>query len=262
MQFACLYVVARAIACVGFAAIAAIALSGCGGDKPGTLKVEILSSAAHLVSGGSALIQVSGTAVADSVTVLLNGNNVSSAFKLNSANGAQIGVLSGLNNGQNTVVAQGLGVNDTLTLTNYPITGPITSGPHLAPLTCQTAAFTLPDGAKLGLATDANCSAPTNIQYVYMAAGTTAFKPLASITTVPTDVVKTTTTLGTAVNFIVRVETATIDRGVYQSFVLYDPTSEAALGPLNPPKGWNKRLIGQHGSGCAGGWYLQGGHRA
>ncbi len=259
MQFACLYVVARAIACVGFAAVAAVALSSCGGGTPGTIKVEILSSPAHLVSGGSALILVSGTAAADSVTVLLNGNDVTSAFKLNSVNGTQIGVVPGLINGQNTVVAKAPGASDTLALTNYPITGPITSGPHLAPLTCQTATFTLPDGAKLGLPTDANCSAPTNIQYVYMATGATAFKPLASIATVPTDVVKTTTTLGTAVNFIVRVETATIDRGIYQSFVLYDPTSEAALSPLNPPKGWNKRLIGQHGSGCAGGWYLQGG---
>ena len=259
MQFACRNVVARAIACVGVAAFAVIALSGCGGGKPGTLKVEILSSAAHLVSGGSALIQVSGTAAADLVTVMLNGNNVTSAFKFNSANNSQIGVLSGLTNGQNTVVAQGIGVNDTLTLTNYPITGPISSGPHITPFNCQTAAFTLPDGSKLGLATDANCSAPTNVQYVYMATGATAFKPLANIATVPADVVKTTTTLGTAVNFIVRVETATSDRGIYQSFVLYDPTSEAAITPLSPPKGWNKRLIGQHGSGCVGGWYLQGG---
>ena len=240
-----------------------LTLVGCGGggnSTPGTLKVEILSSAAHLVSGGSALIRLSGNlAAGDSVSVLLNGANVTGAFKHN-IDGTQLGVVEGFVTGQNTVLAQGYGgVNDSLTLTNYPIAGPMISGPHLTPFICQTAAFTLPDGSKLGNPTDADCSAPTNVQYVYMPTGATAFKPLPSATALPADISKTTTTLGTAVNFIVRVETATVDRGIYQSFVLYDPTSEAALTTINPPKGWNKRLIGQHGSGCSGGWYIQGG---
>ena len=248
------------------AVVAIVTLAGCGGGgstTPGTLKVDILSSAPYLVSGGSALIQLSGNlAAGDSVTVQLNGSNVTGAFK-RVANGTQLGVVEGMINGNNTIVAQGFGgVSDSLTLTNYPITGPMTSGPLLTPYICQTATFTLPDGTKFGAATDANCSAPTNIQYVYMPTGGTAFKALPSLTTLPADLSKTTTTLGTAVNFIVRVETATVDRGIYQSFFLYDPTTETGLSPANPPKGWNKRLIGQHGSGCTGGWYIQGARKA
>jgi hypothetical protein len=58
--------------------------------------------------------------------------------------------------------------------------------------------------------------------------------------------------------FVVRVETSTVDRGIYQSAVLHDPTTEAAPTPVAPPKGWNRRLIAIEGVGCPGGWYIQG----
>src|SRR5207253_7484087 len=41
--------------------------------------------------------------------------------------------------------------------------------------------------------------------------------------------------------------------------ILHDPTSDAAPSPFSPPRGWNHRLIAMHGSGCPGGWYIQGG---
>jgi len=68
----------------------------------------------------------------------------------------------------------------------------------------------------------------------------------------------TTTLDGTLVPFVVRVETGTMDRGIYQNAVLHDPTSEVPPTPFTPPKGWNRRLLAQHGTGCAGGWYVQG----
>jgi hypothetical protein len=49
-----------------------------------------------------------------------------------------------------------------------------------------------------------------------------------------------------------------MDRGIYQNAVLFDPTSDPPPTPFTPPKGWNKRLLAQHGSGCPGGWYIQG----
>ena len=148
--------------------------------------------------------------------------------------------------------------SERLTLTNYPITGPIRSGPHETPFICQTQNFTLPDGSKLGAATDANCSAPTKINCLYMPVGGTAFQPLPSTTSLPADVAKTTTTTGQTVNFIVRVETGTIDRGIYQTAVLHDPTSDPQPAWYQPPKGWNHRLIAIEGFGCPAGWYIQG----
>src|SRR4029077_3324449 len=72
------------------------------------------------------------------------------------------------------------------------------------------------------------------------------------------DAAMTTTTSGATVPFVVRVETGTMNRGIYQNSILFDPTTDPPPGPFSPPKGWNKRLIGVHGSGCPGGWYIQG----
>jgi hypothetical protein len=102
------------------------------------------------------------------------------------------------------------------------------------------------------------------VQYVYLAAGTpadsrTPFKPLTSTTSVPADVARTTTATGQTVNFIVRVETGTMNRGIYQNAILFDPTVDQPPTPFASPKGWNRRLLAVHGSGCPGGWYIQGG---
>ena len=249
---------------VAVAATVTAMLFGCGGGSGGdsnfVLKADILSSPAHLVSGGNALIQISGNvATSNPVTVLLNGNNVSSAFKPNAANSALLGVVQGLANGQNTITAQAGGLNTSLALTNYPITGPIISGPFQTPFICQTATFVMPDGSFFGSPTDTNCTAPARVTYMYLPTGATALKALSDTTKLPADVSSATTVAGVNVPFVVRVETSTVDRGIYQSAVLHDPTAEAAPTPLAPPKGWNKRLIAIEGFGCPGGWYLQGG---
>jgi hypothetical protein len=75
-------------------------------------------------------------------------------------------------------------------------------------------------------------------------------------------VATTTTTNGAALKFIVRVETATINRGIYQSALLHNPAEDPAPGPLRSPPGWNGILIALHGFGCAGGWYTQRGPQA
>ena len=68
----------------------------------------------------------------------------------------------------------------------------------------------------------------------------------------------TTSLNGATVPFVVRLETGTMDRGIYQNAVLFDPTSDPAPTPFTPPKGWNHLLLAQHGAGCPGGWYIQG----
>jgi hypothetical protein len=227
--------------------------------------VETVSTRADRVSGGDVLVEI--TYKHDNrnrpLEITLNGRDVSGSFRPGNDPNTLVGLISGLAVGKNMLHVQGngsSGIKDqTVEITNYPITGPITSGPQQIPFICQTQTFALPDGTTLGTATDANCSAPTKITYIYMPAGGTAFKPLPSTSSLPADVAKTTTTTGATVNFVVRVETGTIDRGIYQSAILHDPTTEPAPNWYTAPSGWNHRLIAIEGFGCPGGWYIQGG---
>lgn len=253
----------------GAAVLALAVLQACGGGSGGGTaapaqasppEIRVLSSRAEFVSAGNALVEVPLPAGADRAkfTLTLNDADVASQLAWDEPGKRYLGVLRGLQDGANVLIAS-FGERKALqVLTNYPATGPIISGPHQSPYICQTEAFTLPDGTKLGAATDTNCSAPTRVQYLYLAKGTTALKAMTSTSALPADVATTTNTLGVAVPFVVRVETATVNRGIYQTAVLHDPTTDAAPTPLASPKGWNKRLIGVHGSGCTGGWNIQG----
>jgi hypothetical protein len=102
-------------------------------------------------------------------------------------------LVTGLNLGANTVAADG----KSLVITNYSIKGPILSGPYVQPFICQTATFRLPDGTFLGAPTDADCSAPTKITYMYMPQGGTALVALPSTSSLPANVSMTTTLDGT-----------------------------------------------------------------
>lgn len=244
-------------------AVAVGSLFACGGSDNGTAQappsITVLSTKPDYVMGGTALIAVSH-AVFGNLAVTLNGTDVSSIFKTDPTDATRVvGMLTGLVNGTNTITAGVTGTAFTsATLTNYPVTGPILSGPHLTPFICQTGSFILPDGTSLGAPTDADCSAATKVTYVYRSTAGGALKPMPSATALPADVASTTNTLGVTVPFVVRVETGTMNRGIYQNAVLYNPTADAPVSPATPPKGWNKRLIANHGSGCVGGWYIQG----
>ena len=104
----------------------------------------------------------------------------------------------------------------SLTVTNHPITGPILSGPHLTPFECST------EASGLGPALDANCSAPRKIWHLYRSTDNT-FKPLADPAGPrPADLATTTTTDGKTVPYIVRVDSGTINRAIYQIAMLDD----------------------------------------
>jgi hypothetical protein len=223
-----------------------------------TLQLQVLSSKPELVSDGDTLIAVKSSAP-EPITMTVNGVPANATLKPDPADATRmIAVLSGLKVGVNTLEAASAGVKAKLELTNYPRTGPMLSGPFMKPFICQTDVFTLPDGTKLGAALDANCSAATKINYVYRSTAGGALKPMTSTTSLPADVATTTTTEGTTVAFVVRVETGTMDRGIYQNAVLHDPTKDVAPSPVTPPRGWNRKLIANHGQGCTGGWYIQG----
>ena len=74
------------------------------------------------------------------------------------------------------------------------------------------------------------------------------------MTSLPPDVDWTTTSLGDIVPFIVRIETGTINRSIYQIAVLHNPVSEPIPTPFTPPTAWNRRLLYSFGGGCVGGW--------
>lgn len=225
--------------------------------------IRTLSSRPYLVSGGDALVEIDlarGIAPRD-VRVTLNGQDVTAAFRASSDGRALTGLVTGLRQGRNLLQALGRQRHRlaSLNITNHPITGPIVSGPHLQPYICQTATFALPDGTTLGPPLDADCSAATRIDYVYQSTEGGALRPMPNPAVLPPDVAMTTTLDGTTVPFVVRLETGTMNRGIYQNAILHDPTSDPAPTPFSPPAGWNRRLIAMHGSGCPGGWYIQGG---
>jgi hypothetical protein len=230
-------------------------------DDDGAQRIAIrtLSTHADRVSGGNVLVEISLPRHSGNVIVSLNGHVVTGAFH-QTAPGTLVGLVTGLARGQNRLTAEAKGAGTTsLRLTNYPITGPIVSGPHLEPFICQTATFKLPDGSTLGPALDTDCSAATKVTYMYLPKGGTTFKPLPSTTTLPADIATTTTVSGVKMPYVVRIETSTINRGIDQIAVLHDPTSEAPPTWFAAPKGWNRKLIAVQGFGCPGGWYIQGG---
>jgi hypothetical protein len=179
-------------------------------------------------------------------------------------------LVKGLKNGENRVEVSGpKAAAAHMVLTNHPITGPVFSGPQEQPFICSTGQFRLPDGSNLGAPLDANCSAKTQVSYVYKSTtppvaptgrggARAAFKPLPSLTAIPADVAYTTTSTGRKAAYIVRIETGTINRAIYQTAILHDPTTESEPSPYAPPKGWNQRLVYTFGGGCTGGWFKQG----
>jgi hypothetical protein len=284
---------------------AVLAAIGAPAGAPSRLEIRALSTDPSRATGGDLLLQIAipaADASAD-VKVTANGKDVTAMFRTTTPS-TRVGLVTGLADGKNVVTATAGKGTASLEITNYPITGPVFSGPWMQPFICQTNDFTLPDNTKLGPPLDANCSAKTVVKYVYRstdplppapadgrgaaapvdpadpaqvtganadaapAAGgrgrgtppllPAGFKALSSTTSLPPDVAKTTTTDGRTVNYIVRVETGTMDRGIYQNAILFDPTSDPAPTPFSPPKGWNHRLVALHGSGCPGGWYIQG----
>jgi hypothetical protein len=240
----------------------ALAASAGAADAAAAVRgITTLSSRPDRVSGGDVLVRIDQDDDA-STPVTLNGADVTRAFRSGPGH-SRTGLVSGLKLGANVIDAGGA----KLVVRNYPISGPITSGPHETPFICTTQTFQLYSAlGKSGVASDEtlgppldkDCSAKTKVTYLYLAKGAAALTPLPDPASLPADVAATTTTTGQTVPFVVRVETATIDRGIYQSTVLFDPTSDAQPSWDHPPRGWNRRLIAVQGAGCPGGWYFQG----
>ena len=225
--------------------LAAIAFaSGTSVAAAAPIKIETLSSKPNWVTGGDALMAVtapSGTS-RNKLIVRRNGTAVTGSFKADPNNSQRIvGLVTGLVNGTNVVSAWAgtSAVNPARhEVFNSPRVGPLFSGPHQTPYYCNTAAL----GA--GAPTDANCSAATSVAYYYRDTGGD-FNPLPDPKSRPADLAQTTTRTGQTVDYVVRVETGTINRAVYKWAVL---ASGGVTGT-----GWNKRFFYNYGGGCSTG---------
>jgi hypothetical protein len=250
----------RTLVVFALVALCLVTVSSVGaGPPPGihdALRLETLSGPAQYVSGGAARVRVvvPASVPLSAATVTLNGTNVTASFAPDDrAPHALEGVLTGLPLGSSTVEASvpgpGRSANDrtTLTLVNYPIAGPMFSGPKQPDFFCSTAS-NLAGFDLAGPFLDTNCSLATRVGYYYRAAN--QWKPYTVGAPRPADMTTTTTSDGDTVDFVIRWERGTINRFIYTIAVL-DPT---ATGPSSLPY-WNGKLIFYFGGGVAIGHY-------
>ncbi|MGW7679887.1 DUF6351 family protein [Kribbella sp. NPDC054772] len=233
-----------ALATAMIAAVLALPASAASG-----VRIEVLSAPRpDMVSDGNALVSVSGRHLED-LKVRLNGRDITSTFTRTADK--LVGVVQGLVDGRNTLTA----ADARLELTNHPRTGPMLAGPHETPFVCGTATFITLAKVPLGPPTDANCSVPIRVDYLYRSTVDRSLKVLPA--TKPADLATTTTSDGRTVPYVVRVETGVINRSIYEYAVLNDPAA-GEPSALKAPTGWNGRLVYTFGGGCPGGWYQQG----
>src|SRR4030095_14477486 len=234
-------------------------------NAPNQCPIDVLSGRPDAISGGDSLIQVGvrKNVALNQMRIKLNGTDITAKFLANNATRTLTGLVTGLKLGENLLEVidprgnvQGHGRADAdIILTNYPIEGPIFSGPHEQPFACATQQFNLPAGlGNLGAPLDANCSIARRVDYIYRTTTNTFAALPAGATSYPANMVMTVTTLGKTVPYIVRMETGTITRAIYQTTVLHDPITEPSPAWKVQPSNWNKRLIYTFGGGGVGGW--------
>lgn len=280
------------------AAATAIAFVACGGgDDPQAAPaptvaatVKTLSNRADLISGGSALVEVSvpGLTALTTLKVDLNGTDSTAAFTR--TNGRTIGLVTGLKNGVNTLTVSSN--NNTfggakLVITNHPIGGPVLLASQTGPWICATpvpvaAVGNTPASNASGLstaATDAQCNIATEYKLWYRTTtavstnngvdglciftlpdptptiavpnpttpANSCFQPYVAGTTLAASVASTTTANGVTLPYIVRVERGTLNRGIYDIAVLFDPTKPAWTA-LAPQAQWNGKVLYTYGA--------------
>lgn len=228
------------------------------------ITIATVSSRSDMVSGGDVLVRVKPSEGIDSRTLRIerNGEDVTDAFRVDPREDGLLGLVTGLEVGHNVIQARSEGVEarTELNVTNHPAWGPVFAGPHEQPFFCTTHLFQLTAGETLGPALDEFCSAERRVDYVYRTrAGT--IEPLPAGDRLPPDLSFTTTMDGHEVPLIVRIETGTANRSIYEIALLHDPR-EPSPDPWNPSTGWNGKLIYRFGGGCRPGWYQQGSRTA
>ena len=224
----------------------------------GGFEIRTLSTRADMVSGGDVLIEIVIPPSTDAtVAIALNGREANAEVRPGPRTVSQIARLTGLALGRNTIEVGRSGQKPAaqIVVVNHPLAGPVFSGPHQSPFTCEVQGY-LPLGAPL----DADCSAAVRVQYFYRSTAplpqpqTSPYKVYDVAGPKPADLATTTTVDGKTVPYIVRREMGTINRAVYAIAFLHDPGT-----PLPDPwiggSSWNGRLIYSFGAGCQAGYH-------
>ncbi len=242
----------KKISLIGFIFSVLLLISSCGGrsDSDGEqqqLRIHLLSNRAELISGGDALVEIllPGGIDTRQISVMLNDTDVSNRFARHAVSGRFLGLVNGLTLGENrlAVYSDSRQADDTLTIINHPISGPVFSGEQVQPWICQTEAsgFSSP--------LDEHCNVAPQYEYYYKSSNPllSGFQPY-DLDRPPADIALTTTDEGKTLPFIVRTETGVINRGWYVWAFLFDP--DADWTAQNPQAGWNGKLVWHFGSGC------------
>ena len=234
--------------CMRFAMSLTALFATLGSAGAQSLSIEVLSSRSELVSGGSALVRIAGATGAPAVTI--DGKDVSGSFKVD-AQGRWVGLIDGLKEGDNRLLAKRDGREAALTLRNHAINATLFAGPQQTPFLCEN------ESHGLASAKDDSCAAPSTVKYFYRNKGG-EWKPFDPKVTRPADIGTTTTTEGKEVPLIVRQEKGVINRSAYLINILHDP----AAGPLptptsdSPASGWNRKLIYSFGPGVQANYHM------
>jgi hypothetical protein len=213
------------------------------------LRIETLSSRPELVTGGDALVRISGAEAAPRVTV--GANDVSGAFRADPKGGGWIGLVEGLRDGANQLSAKAGGKEASLTLVNHPVNGTLFAGPQQEPFICEN------ESHGLASPTDASCAAPTMVKYFYRNKSG-EWKPFDPKAARPADVGMTKTTEGKDVPLIVRQEKGVINRSAYLINILHDPGAGAlpTATASSAASGWNGKLIYSFGGGVQANYHM------
>ena len=233
----------------------------------GQFEIVTLSNRADLISGGDALVEVRvpKSVTLNMVRLSLNGRDVTAMFRVDSTAGVMRGVLTGMVPGRNDFLAESKGRRASLTITNHAIGGPVLLGSQTTPWICATPtpvaeSGNTPAANASGLTTtafDAQCNITTEYKLFYRTttAGCSTALPDPSPPappptnncfkqytpgSAPADLA-TTTVAGLTVPYIVRVERGTINRGIYDIAVLFDPARPWSA--LSPQPQWNGKVV-------------------
>ena len=209
------------------------------------LRIEVVSSFPELVTGGDALIKITGARTAPTVTV--GDRDVSTVF-VTDGRGGWVGLVDGLVEGENTLAASAGGRDATLSVTNYPTNGTLFAGPQQTPFVCENEAH------GLAPATDETCTAPTITGYSYRSTDGT-WKPFDPKHQRPADIEMTTTLDGKTVPLINWYEKGVINRSAYVISLLHDPAAGPLPTPVSNATGWNGKLIMSHRGGVRAGFH-------